>query len=186
MRNIKFRAKRTDTKNWVYGHYLTAPLTVENFGVGFITTRDQKRIDCIADSNGVLFEIDIKTLGQFTGLLDKDGKEIFEGDIIKIVKNDNNKTFIGEAAFREGCFDFVGPISSGCFDFAGPISDNLICAIEEVVNNKWVNIAEVIGKVFDNPELLISESTKKIIDSSVKNIKDSKPIDNRWLSETEI
>lgn len=186
MRNIKFRAKRTDTKNWVYGHYLTAPLTVENFGTGFITTRDQKRINCIADFNGVLFEIDRETLGHFTGLLDKNGKEIFEGDIIKET-HDQLRGYIYSKAHKVSNYSYISQViwcnMYHCFMVNRTIDNKKEEDRMFPLNNYNV---ERIGNIFDNPELLISDKTLNTIESSVKNIKNSKPIDNRWLSETEI
>ena len=66
MRDILFRGKRTDDGEWVYGDI------------------DQYNHDdiCIMDSEGYLHGIDRKTIGQFTGVYDFDGKRIFEGDEI--------------------------------------------------------------------------------------------------------
>lgn len=65
MREIKFRGKRLDNGKWVYGY-----LADENY-INDINTFDLSSI-----------EVDSDTVGQYTGLNDANGKEIYEGDII--------------------------------------------------------------------------------------------------------
>ncbi len=83
-------------------------------------------------------EVDAETVGQFTGLLDKNGKEIYEGDIILLGKN---KTYTAQIVYRN---DSLRIYSVGGY-FIGDLDYIHQCGIE---------YCEVIGNIHDNPELL--------------------------------
>ena len=85
------------------------------------------------------------TVGQFTGLTDKNGKKIFEGDI---VRDSNN--FVGIVEFGTGTFD------SGVYCYTGWHRRERDGCVDhtELHDYGWPKEFEVIGNIHDNPELL--------------------------------
>lgn len=124
MRTIKFRGKRLLSDDWEYGNLIQRP-----DGANFIETGDL-RICPVQDF----------TVGQFTGLIDKDGNEIFEGDVIH---DDYYNKHLIQYDEREACFvACLLPITK--FSLRGNVSQNWINEFDKVV----------IGNIYDNPELL--------------------------------
>lgn len=121
MREILFRGKRKDNSEWVEGYY--ADVTKSNI----ILTG---RIDITETIGAEMFRIIPETVGQYTGLTDKNGKKIFEGDIVKFGNN------IYEIRFIEKYSRFAGT-NSHC-----------------VFASFLLNTSEIIGNIHDNPELM--------------------------------
>mgnify|MGYP004470240599 CR=1 FL=1 len=123
MREILFKAKRIDNGEWVEGYYV-------------------KKYDLLGNEEHLIFhadsyrvweyaEIDLKTLCQSTGLTDKNGKRIWENDILRYEWG--RKTRIDIVKYQPPIFTYSNSM-------------------------RWsLSQDEVIGNIFDNPELLQEE-----------------------------
>ena len=82
-------------------------------------------------------EVDFETVGQFTGLYDKNGKEIFEGDVVSIAENEDKSFSGGLILFDEDLYAYVIHKNNGGWDYINEL--------------KYI---EIIGNIHENPELL--------------------------------
>ena len=143
MRVIKFRAKCLDNGEWVCGgsSLISDDFCVIQKGTEFYCeTRVYSRTERFFQMQG--FVCDKNTLGQFTGLLDKNGKEIYEGDIIGC-HNPNIKHLI---FYNEKQGRFMAALNGDIEnDFIG------VCGLDD---SRWTGSKKVIGNIHDNPELL--------------------------------
>ena len=120
MRTIKFRGKTLGTNAWVFGNLIQ----YENRSPEIV--------------NKYKFVVKSDTVGQFTGLLDKNGKEIYEGDIVQSVRY---KDFVYKVAYDQRFASF-------CLDREQDMYKHYFGEAVEAEN------CEVIGNIHDNPELL--------------------------------
>lgn len=136
-REIKFRGKEFETGQWIEGSLTTYPKHYPNI----ILVEDAEPIP--RETTYVVFP---ETVGQFTGLCDKNGKEIYEGDIINVNgKHPRLVKFIDEYA----CF---------CVARISDLDNNLETGYwQQVIPGWWNNPnreIEVCGNIYDNPDLL--------------------------------
>ena len=98
MREIKFRGKRTDTKEWVYGSYFKQTASQLGEDVPLALARV---CHCIMVYGEEYFHVDGASVGQYTGLEDKNSVEIYEGDIMNL---------LGEVKYTNACpeYDILG------------------------------------------------------------------------------
>jgi uncharacterized phage protein (TIGR01671 family) len=126
----KFRGKRVDNGEWVFGFYLKSAST-------FIAVDDG-----LTDGHFDLFEVISETVGQFTGLCDKNGKEIYEGNIISSETGNFQNTGCGIVYAYKGmfvCFYGQDAIGRDCYDEL-----HSVCAEREIIGNIHFN-SELLG-----------------------------------------
>ena len=134
MREILFRGKRVDNGEWVYG----TPIFYDG---GLVVMCKQY----IRNENVIP-----ETVGQFTGLTDKNGKKIFEGDIIRAVTLDTGKEQRAVVCFGNFIDENNGDEYIGFFiEF-----DGIKTTITQLAMEECKNRIEVIGNIYDNHELL--------------------------------
>ena len=119
VREILFRGKRNDNGNWIEGSLFTRPNRCYIFPLPITTSKS---------------EVIPETVGQFTGLTDKNGKNIFEGDICRI------GNLLYKVEFKYSCWWFT------------ILSRKVYCC--PAFNSHCGDLCEVIGNIHDNPELL--------------------------------
>lgn len=101
-----------------------------------------------------LYTIAPETLGQHTGLRDKNGKLIFEGDIIRThYANTRKKDFVEQVVFHKGRF-------CSLYDLRGPGTGKMWSNLPDGVKHfpvdkqPYMEWCEIIGNIYDNPEIL--------------------------------
>ena len=129
MRKILFRGKKKDNGEWIYGYLIQrVPDRLE------IYSPSDKRMYI---NEMQYFEVVPETVSQFTGLTDKNGKEIYEGDVIRIHEGRND-------------FKITSIIWNDeylCYD---PTNDEL----RHSLKSRYSEHYEIIGNIHDNYELL--------------------------------
>lgn len=135
MREILFRGKRMDNSEWLCGVYFPEPATIfhgEQYSFGSYVKAD--------------------TVGQFTGLTDKNGKKIFEGDIIKFHKYRDEPDWVGAVSYEYCTYFAKGKMPLA---YKKEIDKEAFhCPFEVTISGIDKTTIEVVGNVHDNPELL--------------------------------
>ena len=122
MREIIFRGKRKDNGEWIFGYYFQKqnPLSEDGFPI----------THHISDFPPFGVEVDTETVGQYTGMTDKAGQKIFEGDIVLAHFRNNRSKQKFCVTFDDGMFLFdnnhvkVPMYDIYCMNVIGNIHDN--------------------------------------------------------------
>lgn len=138
MREILFRGKRIDNGEWIYGdlrQYSKKHIGIYSF-----------------ELQQIVRGIDPSTVGQYTGLKDKNGKRIFEGDMFE----DRREDMYAVVIFKDGCFrlewyGITGAWMEYGFDECGGGWGKVEC---ESFDMYHIESFEIIGNIHDNPEVL--------------------------------
>lgn len=144
-REILFKAKRVDNGEWVEGSFITGVFCRLGQDIPYIFCPEKADYDCFEDfseTNGI-FEVQSETICQYTGLTDKNGKKIWENDVV----------FIDAYSYIEPEDEVMGVVAYSdtyaCYGILGnkfvPISDCM---------GSYKTIYHAMGNIFDNPELL--------------------------------
>ena len=146
IREVIFRGKRADNGEWVEGDVLQS-----RYHSGHIEYQIMPQTP-VSSAYPVLPE----TVEQYTGLTDKNGKRIFEGDILRGFEYPFCSNINGEFNYFAEIVWFDDSSAFGIYTFKNPksnvrgISEGNTDYLEYFNADKW----EVIGNIYDNPELL--------------------------------
>ena len=141
MREILFKGKRLDNEQWVYGDLENCKIRQKTF---IHTYTDDGKYHC-------QFAVDPETVGQYTGLTDKNGNKVFEGDIIRSYGS------LGDAIIhtinwneKEAYFEIYNEYGSPCGRISQPWIEDFG---KEVVGNIFDSNLNIDKSIHDNPEL---------------------------------
>lgn len=165
MREIEFRGYESDTNRWYYGSYVRLERTTP-YPLSHNPEADKKKFEDEQVDHYIFFTesmdwgletrklqatVDPKSVGQYTGLRDKNGKKIFEGDIVRrvgggLLGDPTKALFTGEVIFTNNGY-------KAKFHYPEPGTAGKV--MHEAQGNLFNRSElEVIGNIWESPELL--------------------------------
>ena len=139
MREILFRGKNTDNGKWEYGSLLSPDEFNENPHIVYIDYLNE-----YGEIGEISAPVIPETIGQYTGLTDKNGVRIFEGDICRFKRF--NDIHVGEIVFNVTTASFVMRYQSIVGAYGEKATQKMLLSVCDDI--------EVIGNIHDNPELM--------------------------------
>lgn len=138
MQQVKFRGKRRDNEEWIFGSLINNIFFFNNGEPIFYILAPGPDLDCFEDirEDVDIFEVLTETVGQFSGYLDKEGEELYHGDIVKTWNGNISYIYYEKGYWRIGKRGRI------------------------IKEYEW-EAFEKIGNIFDNPKLLNSKIRKK-------------------------
>lgn len=153
MREILFRGKQADNSEWIVGSLLQ-----DDDGKTYIVGYEHRGgIDGMIDAELTSWAVIPETVGQYTGLFDKNGTKIFEGDIVKCTATNVDCAFTAVVLFGNPNGEYNWGFQLMRISGANANTDILL----------WVDMeetgafVEVIGNIYDNPELIGGETNER-------------------------
>ena len=137
MREILFRGKILGLTDWSYGYYAKSG---ENHFILLDTDNE--------DNYSI---VDPETVGQYTGLTDKNGKKIFEGDIVKLTDKSFGNKWKAVVEFGNPNGNYTWGWQLKPIGKAKNVNTDILCWVEVEEEEAF---CEIIGNKWDNPELL--------------------------------
>lgn len=141
----KFRAKSKETNKWVYGKKYESICCVNVDLSNTKRTNKGARKTYIFSGFDRKTEVDVKTIGQYTGIADDNGKKIFEGDILGVTNDAPD-------------YDYTTKVyldcDTLCVDVEGQDYDYTAIGFAVDIWGDECDKVEIIGNIYDNPELL--------------------------------